>query len=171
MSYPSASRRSRGQCVARDPLSLKLEHAYYEIKWLVDVYLIGSLGSQMKSAPQAPVALLGGVLGNGFVELRALHARNVVEFLGSYRKDCISAAQYVTGFALREEVRAALGKLWQQASEQVSHLGSSRVTDAEHKTGTRSKAWPDDRYALLLREAERFVVRLLQTDRLAPSSA
>ena len=99
-------------------------------------------------------------LANATVELRALHARNVCEFLQPHKpkSNFVVAQHYLPRFAVND---ASLMRVWSLASRYLAHITADRVTDHEHAAGEKSKAWELAELAPILRAALEFVDGLL----------
>jgi hypothetical protein len=142
-----------------------LEHVFYEIKSLVQAFNFPTM--QLEGSDSDAVATIARSIHNALVEVRALHARNTVEFLlglRSERKDDLSALDYCSTFEVDGAARATLLLLYRQACAQVTHLTINRVTDAQQRAGQGSKSWNSEHYAVLLRELRRFLATLRESE-------
>lgn len=142
-----------------------LEHVSYELRMLIGALSVVGFSGPLQAIVDTPLTTMA--LRNGIVELRALHARNIAEFLLKKANDSeyLSAADYFDDFWLAD--RAAVGRVLDRASGEIAHLSTSRVTDGDHFAGAKSKAWPLAEYFPLLTHANSFVERLLLSDKLA----
>jgi hypothetical protein len=141
-----------------------LEHISYEFRMLVGAISIEGFDGRLATIVETPLA--AEALANGVVALRALHARNLAEFLLRRADDAdyLSAADYFPDFKVLD--RQAVGRVLDRASGEAAHLSKSRVADDEHHAGTKSKAWPLSQFFPLLQHALAFVDRLLASGRL-----
>src|SRR5262249_44531597 len=118
---------------------------------------------QGKPAP-APGDIEGLFMKNALVEVRVLHARNLIEFMcsGDGRADDLKAALYFNDWSAGDETR--LKALAKRAHKELAHLTTTRVTDAEHSSGAKSKGWPPSEFNELLTHCRRFVDQLFSSD-------
>jgi hypothetical protein len=150
-----------------------LEHVYYEAKGLHDAYVVTQLSGAFARANDAARNGLAPILHNAGVELRALHARNLIEFLQCRRHkeaNDLNARHYLPTFEVPAEKRQQFNALHAQASAQVSHLTTSRVTDAQQHAGAGSKSWRNDHVAALVSEVGRFIDALAESEWLPQGS-
>lgn len=150
--------RSHGYPDAR--LVVWLEHVVYEFSALLQALrplpLTGTSPTELQAVASA--------FKNCFVEVRALHARNVIEFLTGRRhgqKGDLNAEDYLEHFRVSDEV--ALRNVYGQACAQVVHVTTGRVTDAEHAAGEGRKDWPPEHFVPVLAETLRFIQALLES--------
>jgi len=141
-----------------------VHHMTYEVASFVGALLL------KLEAKEAPGDIQGRFAAhaakNGPIELRVLHARNLLELLlhnpttGEYR-----AKEYFNDWTPPE--RPALQALLKRACEQLAHLSKSRVTDEEHASGVDDKSWSLATFAPLMRATRTFVQRLLVSEYVA----
>ena len=135
-----------------------LEYVAYEIRMLVGALSLAALRADVRAIAAPELAALA--LSNATVELRALHARNVCEFLQPHKpkSNFVVAQHYLPRFAVND---ASLMRVWSLASRYLAHITADRVTDHEHAAGEKSKAWELAELAPILRAALEFVDGLL----------
>lgn len=153
----------------REPAKLRvsLEHVRYEMLGLLQTCSVQSLEISMQGADvetlQLQAMTIVGALRNAAVELRGLHARNMIEFLLCLRrkyKDDLNAHDYLPEFEVSEDMRERLMRLYRQACAQVSHLTVNRITDAEQAAGKGSKSWGMDDFVTLLQQCRAFALAM-----------
>jgi len=140
--------------------SEKLHHIGYESKMLVEVLKIGTpeQGIELQT-DKGTFGLPKEFLLNIFIEQRALHARNVIEFLT--RDNDIKMQDF---FDIRpsQEVLRALDTLFDRVSAQLLHMTNQRVADVLlGPVGPIGKLWHESEFHPLLGEIQRFVARVL----------
>jgi hypothetical protein len=135
-----------------------VHHINYEVASFVGALL---LNLETVHAPRdMPGAFVAHAVRNGPIELRVLHARNLLELLlynptkGEYR-----AKEYFGDWTAPE--RAALQELLARACNHMAHLSKERVTDEEQVSGAGDKGWSLATFAPLMRATRTFVERLL----------
>jgi hypothetical protein len=137
-------------------------HIGYEITSFVGALLLSS-NFELNPA-DIPAAFRGQAIRNGAIELRILHARNLLEFLLSSesRKTHYRADEYFPDWKVPD--REALQKLKTRCCEHTFHLSKSRVTDEEHRSGLGDKSWPFRAFAPLVRATVAFAEKLLDSE-------
>jgi hypothetical protein len=109
---------------------------------------------------------------NFVIECVALHARNLIGFLSprSPQPDDLLATHYVVGFAPNATEQAAFSQIWRRANKEIAHLTTERVTDAEHASGTVSKAWPLKDLVPVIECSRRFAEQMLASAHITTAS-
>jgi hypothetical protein len=134
-----------------------LEHVLYEMSTFAGAIAIqsGEFNLGVYVSPEHGRAAVQNML----VEVRALHARNLAEFFtpSSY----VQATDFLPSFGLPEGDMKAIKAIYGRASREVAHLTFARVSEAEHKSGAKSKSWPPEGFSPLLRACKRFGQELL----------
>jgi hypothetical protein len=147
--------------MGEDDLARGLHHVAYEMLMLAGALDLVEWHTLV--APEESQALVEFAAPNGLVELRALHARNIAEFLlnKGKRKDYLTVDQYFRKFEVPE--KDAIKRLHKKACDQVAHLTKNRVTDEEQATGSKDKRWPLPAFAPLFRGALLFHEKLFES--------
>lgn len=162
-------------CLALNPrnpakLKVSLEHVRYEMVGLLQACGVQSLEISMHGGDvetlQLQAMTIVSTLRNAAVELRGLHARNMIEFLLCLRRkhnNDLNAHDYLPEFEVGEDMRERLMWLYRQACAQVSHLTVNRVTDAEQAAGKGSKSWRMDDLVTLLQQCRSFALAMCES--------
>jgi hypothetical protein len=138
-----------------DVLVRGVHHINYEI-----ISFVGSLliNTAVPNVPRTLVEVFAGhAVRNGPIELRVLHARNLLEFLLSTeeKRTHYRADEYLPDWKPQE--RRQLQALKKRCCEHAFHLTKSRVSDEEHASGQGDKAWLLETFAPLMRATASFI--------------
>jgi hypothetical protein len=141
----------------RATLDRMLHHVYYEMHMLAVSRLVGLHVTPETAAPFA---------SNLIVEIRALHARNVAEFLLGSNKlpNSLAAAHYLPTFSINPTDAAEIEKVRKRANKEIAHITTERISDDEHKSGAQSKAWKPESFVPLFEAAVTFLDGLLKAN-------
>jgi hypothetical protein len=140
-----------------------LEHVHYEIDMLTWGLLVDSVGVKLLDGVQMPQEASEACVSNALIELRALHGRNLAEFLTSRRsgRHAVVARDYLPDFKLDKAHNRKLDHLWVRAGREVAHITTERVTDAEQAQGDKDKRWQPSMFVTLLQVLSEFLLKIL----------
>lgn len=135
----------------------KLHHVAYDAAMFV--FLI-KLGAPHEAVRIGRHVVSEQVLTNILVEQRAIHARNVIEFLRNVNE--IHADQFIGNYKPDKTTRKALKQLAKRASTEVLHMTSLRIADITGPIGPAgSKQWILSDFSPLLDEIKKLADALL----------
>ncbi len=119
------------------------EHINYEINMLVQTHLTLSTPKFYKLSESDPD--LFWVAKNSLIESRAMHFRNLHDFLKHdghkqrHELNSIIAKDYNNTYNFTQN--PLLSRLSKQCDDHIAHLTDNRVSDKEQELGLRSKTW------------------------------
>jgi hypothetical protein len=94
------------------------------------------------------------------IEGVALHARNLMGLFGKGNKwpNDIRAITYCPQFA----APAGFDCMWNRVNEQIAHLTTQRITDAQQVATEKDKMWRPEQFRELIHGTKEFVQQMLK---------